>query len=263
MSIQVQSRSPNSHIPYIALTFQRPSIARLVRAVLGLGEADVGCSNASRAQSRAIGASNRYLDANASSVSGRAASRRAGNWNSRSRPFRTATSRSRRARAPARGSANIRTHCRSPGTNSALSRPRIMIELRSVDPVVAVVDVGRDERDVRRRGLPDLDHVPVRTAARAILGAFFLERIAERGVGVHRQVELGLAGGGDLVDIARGVPGVERLVGFPAVDLRPGSALAGLARECGRDRLGEQPVGLGREIARRLRSCRSRSRPAP
>ena len=38
--IHVQSRSPNSHWPYCAVTFQRPSAWLLVGAVVGLGEAD-------------------------------------------------------------------------------------------------------------------------------------------------------------------------------------------------------------------------------
>ena len=149
------------------------------------------------------------------------------------------------------------------GTSSGLSGPGVMVELLGVDLSDAVVDVGRLEREVRRGGFPDIDDVPVRTAARAILRAFLLEGVAERRVGVHRQVELGLPGRGDLVDVTGDVPGVERLVGFPAE--RPASrcrllpvlraSSAGMAWRKGAARRARNRAATG--------SCRSRFRPAP
>ena len=68
--MNVQVGSPNAHSPYCAVIFQRPSTADWSDASSALAKPTVGCSNASRAQSRAIGASSANFDAKASRFSG-------------------------------------------------------------------------------------------------------------------------------------------------------------------------------------------------
>ena len=99
---------------------------------------------------------------------------------------------------------------------------------------------------MRRRGLPDVDHRPVGPAAGAAPRLCVGERVRQGRVAVHRQVEHRFAGGGDLVDVAGGVPGVERPVGRVTECLAPGA----LAAERGRDRTVEQLLRRGAEIAR-------------
>src|SRR3546814_5430168 len=74
---------------------------------------------------------------------------------------------------------------------------------------------------MRRARLPDRDHVPVRSAALQAGRPGFDKGIAERSVGIHRQRLHRLARRRDRVDIARGVPTVERLLGDRAEHRAP------------------------------------------
>src|SRR5207253_2783678 len=111
-----------------------------------------------------------------------------------------------------------------------------------------IVEVGCGYCDVGRRGLPYVEHGPVGAATRARRGLRIVW-VTDHDIDVHRKVELGLAGGGDLVDVARHVPGVEGLVRLPVEHLRPCAASADLVRELRRNWPGEQAVRLRGEIA--------------
>jgi hypothetical protein len=124
-----------------------------------------------------------------------------------------------------------------------------MIQIGDVGGRVAIVDIGRDEIDMRRRRLPDVDHVPVRPTACGVFGAVLGKGIGQGGVAVHGQVEHRAPRRCDLVDISGDVPGVERLVGARPEDLAPAAGTAD-ARQLGRHRAIEQALGRWREIAR-------------
>ena len=155
-------------------------------------------------------------------------------------------------RAPARRSGRYSGALPVSGTNKGIVGPAITVEEGVVDRV---------DRGCRCRARPAsmCGAAAFQTSSTFQLGPPLAPFSAPSsvkgspsdGVDVHRQVELRLAGRGDLVDVAGDVPGVEGLVGARAEHLgsrcRRGAELRG---QLGRDRPVEQPLRLGREVAR-------------
>jgi hypothetical protein len=110
--------------------------------------------------------------------------------------------------------------------------------------MLAHVDVGREEVDRRRGGLPDIEDVVGRAAARVGEGVLRIDRVSQRRVDVHRQGVHGLPRRRHLLDEAADVPGVEELVGVRSKHLGPAPrSAAHRLHEVGGDRPPKQTLG--------------------
>ena len=100
------------------------------------------------------------------------------------------------------------------GDQQRIVGPRVIGNVLSIFPVVGSVDVGRLDIDMGGGDFPDIDHVPIRTAA----GSVFCTPSRVNGSVSEALTYIGMSssslpGARDLIDIAADVPGVECLVG--------------------------------------------------
>ena len=106
-------------------------------------------------------------------------------------------------------------------------RPGVQLQHFAVVGAVVLINVRRQHVEGRGGGLPDAKYVVSRPAAFVRAGGPGVNRIAQRGIGIHRQGIFLLAGGRHLPHEARDGPGVKVLVGVGAEYRRPVAAGGG------------------------------------